>query len=224
MSHAWMSHARKVVLCTLGALTLGVAVPAVVHAEEGKEEPAWWVEKSLFKGTEALAEETKVTKPFRLALTIERHVAATIVCKVVRLKGAQIENTDERSEKAVLYEKCEVEGGPECKVKEPVETAPLKARLEGPTGAIRLHFVLQSGTEIANYHLKGCLTTSLNGEYKTSGEMICNYSGVEREKEEHPLEFTATSGSKVKVNGEPTEFVGTDEVHLASRKLWSALD
>ncbi len=52
--------------------------------------------------------------------------------------------------------------------------------------------------------------------------MDCNYKGVETESEEHPLEFTATSGSKVEVNGKPSEFTGTDKVHLSSGKLWSA--
>jgi hypothetical protein len=199
---------------------LGAAAPAA-YAEEGKGEPVWWVEKSLFRGTEAIAETTKVTEPFRLPLTIEHRVAGTITCAKVRLEGAQIENANERSEKAVLYEECRVAGMSRCKVKEPVVTAPLKARLEGPTGAVKLRFKPRSGTEIATYVISGC-GRPLEGSFKASGEMICNYKEVERETEEHPLEFTATSGSRVEVNGEPTEFSGTDVVHLASGKLWSA--
>lgn len=210
----------RILLVSLLAVFALSAIAAPI-ASAGEEEGAkWWVEKSLLKGSEAIAETTKVTEPFRLPLTIEHRVAATIVCGAVRLKEARIENTNERSEEAVMYEKCEVEGKPACEVKEPVVTAPLKARLEGPTGALKLRFKPKSGTEIATYHLSVC--GFLSGSFKASGEMICNYKGVETESEEHPLEFTSSSGSKVEVNGEPTEFTGTDKVHLSARKLWSA--
>jgi hypothetical protein len=211
---------NRIRILFVSLLAVFVSSALMVSVASAAETPEWWVAGSLLKGSEALAETTKVTEPFRLPLTIEHRVAATIKCGNVRLKNAQIENTNERSEEAVVYEKCEVEGMPTCEVKEPVVTAPLKARLEGSTGAIKLRFKPKSGTEIATYHLSAC--GSLTGSFRASGEMICNYKGVETEKEEHPLEFTATSGSKVEVNGEPSEFSGTDVVHLASGKLWSA--
>jgi hypothetical protein len=62
----------------------------------------------------------------------------------------------------------------------------------------------------------------VKGFYAASGEMICDYSGVETESAEHPLEFTETTGSKVEINGEDASFRLTDRVHLASGKLWSA--
>ncbi len=105
------------------------------------------------------------------------------------------------------------------------ETKPLKATLEGPAGATKLKFEPQSGNEIATYVVTGC---AVFGSYQANGDMICDYSGVAVESSEHPLEFTAASKSKVKFqfNGKPMEtaapFTGTDKVHLASGKLWSA--
>ena len=60
------------------------------------------------------------------------------------------------------------------------------------------------------------------GFYHADGQMTCNYQEVEEELGEHPLEFTAASGSEVKVSGEVVPFSGTDAVHLASGRLWSA--
>ena len=137
------------------------------------------------------------------------------------MKNGVIESPNVRKEEALLFEKCSVVGEPSCKVS--IKTRPLVAKLEGSTGAIKLRFVPESGTEIAKWTITGCTAhTERNGKYEADGTMDCNYSGVETESKEHPLEFTATSGSSVKVNGEPSEFTGTDKVHLASNKLWSA--
>lgn len=62
----------------------------------------------------------------------------------------------------------------------------------------------------------------MKGFYTATGEIICDYSGVKTESAEHPLEFTATTGSKVKINGQQAVFKLTDRVHLTSGKLWSA--
>ena len=66
-------------------------------------------------------------------------------------------------------------------------------------------------------------------ELHVGGPVGNDYSNVETEKTEHPLEFTAPSKSNVKVeeSGEPggpqhAGFAGTDEVHLASSGKWSA--
>jgi hypothetical protein len=97
----------------------------------------------------------------------------------------------------------------------------LKATLEGPKGAIKLKFAPQSGSEIAKFVISGT-GCEQDGSYEADGTMICNYSGVETESEEHPLEFTGASGSKVEIDGETATFSGTDKVHLESKKLWSA--
>jgi hypothetical protein len=54
-----------------------------------------------------------------------------------------------------------------------------------------------------------------------NGIMICGHSGVDAEGTEHPLAFTKTSGTVVEVNGQAAVLTVTDEVHLASKKLWS---
>jgi hypothetical protein len=187
--------------------------------------PRWWVEGKLLVGSEAIAEATNVTTPFELAMTGKDIVEPfTIQCTGVRIKGGKIEAPGTRTEQAVVYEGCSVPGKPTCTVGT-TETKPLKATLEGPAGATKLKFEPQSGNEIATYVVTGC---AVFGNYQANGDMICNYSGVAAESSEHPLEFTAASKSKVKFqfNGKPMEtaapFTGTDKVHLASGKLWSA--
>jgi hypothetical protein len=187
--------------------------------------PRWWVEGKLLVGSEAIAEATNVTTPFELAMTGKDIVEPfTIQCTGVRIKGGDIQAPGTRTEQAVVYEGCSVPGKPTCIVGT-TETKPLTATLEGPAGATKLKFEPQSGNEIATYVVTGC---AVFGSYRANGDMICDYSGVEVESAEHPLEFTTASKSKVKFqfNGKPMEtaapFTGTDRVHLASGKLWSA--
>jgi hypothetical protein len=209
------SHRIRILFVSLAVFVSSALMVSVASAEGG---PEWWVAGSLLKGSEAIAEETKVTTPFELEARAEKTRKFFIQCKELDVKKGVIESPNVRKEEALLFEKCIVVGEPTCKVA--IKTKPLVAKLEGSTGAIKLKFVPESGTEIAKWEITGC--ASDKGKYEADGTMDCNYSGVETESEEHPLEFTATSGSSVKVNGEPSEFTGTDKVHLASNKLWSA--
>jgi hypothetical protein len=204
--------------------------PGLEIKTEEVPRPKWWVEGKLLVGVEALAETTTVppTEPFELNMT-GKGIATepfTIRCSSVRLENAEIEGPSTRREEHVVYENCIAVGKTECNVAT-TPTQPLQAHLEGTAGNEKLRFVPQSGKEIANYVVTGSLC-KVKGEYEADGEMICNYEFVETEKLEHPLEFTATSGSKVKVrvNHAAKEtavpFTGTDEVHLASGKNWSA--
>jgi hypothetical protein len=216
---------------TCGGLQCGFTSKDTITNEEALEirfaptPPRWWVEGKLLVGSEAIAETTNVTTPFELSMTGKDIVEPfTIQCTGVRIKSGIIEAPGSRSEQAVVYEGCSVPGKPTCTVGT-TETKPLKATLEGAPGATKLKFEPQSGNEIATYHVTGCAVV---GSYQANGVMICKYSGVEVESLEHPLEFTAASKSKVKFqfNGKPMEtaapFTGTDKVHLASGKLWSA--
>ncbi len=102
------------------------------------------------------------------------------------------------------------------------ESFPLKATLERVGEAIKLKFESQAaGNELAVFKINGA-GCSVQGTYKINGTMVCNYPGVETESLEHPLEFTATSGSKVKVSGLSATFTGTVKAWLASGQLWSA--
>jgi len=192
--------------------------------------PKWWVEGNLLVGTEALAETTTVppAEPFELNM-MGKGIATepfTIRCTSVRLENAEIEGPSTRRDEHVVYEGCIAVGKAECAVAT-TPTQPLQAHLEGPSGNEKLRFAPQAGNEIANYVVTGA-SCKVKGEYEADGEMICNYKFVETEKLEHPLEFTKTSGSKVKVrvNHAAKEtsvpFTGTDDVHLASGKEWSA--
>jgi hypothetical protein len=213
------SNRIRILFVSLLAVFVSSALMVSVASAEGG--PEWWVAGSLLKGSEALAEETKVTTPFEIQAHGEKVGTFTIKCEELDVKNGVIESPNVRKEEALLFEKCSVVGEPSCKVS--IKTRPLVAKLEGSTGAIKLKFVPESGTEIAKWTITGCTShTERNGKYEADGTMDCNYSGVETESKEHPLEFTATSGSSVKVNGEPSEFTGTDKVHLSSGKLWSA--
>jgi hypothetical protein len=204
--------------------------PGLEIKTEEVARPKWWVEGKLLVGSELLAETTTVppAEPFELNM-MGKGIATepfTIRCSSVRLENAKIEGPSSRSEEHVVYENCIAVGKTECTVAT-TPTQPLKAQLEGVSGNEKLRFVPQSGKEIANYVVTGA-SCKVKGEYEADGEMICNYKFVEAESHTHPLEFTASSGSKVKVrvNHAAKEtavpFTGTDEVHLASGKKWSA--
>lgn len=199
--------------------------------------PKWWIGGKVFEGTEPYAEETTVTAPLKLELKFKKGESSgfTIECKKVNLKNAQIEGPSSRSEEAQVYEECEVVGQPGCSVRstkpsEPngtIATEPQTATLEGTPPNIKLKFAPKnSENRIAAYHLEGAgCSPGEEGNYEADGNMICGYGGVEAEEPEHPLEFTKTSGSKVKSNvpGAKTEFTVTFADHLASGKLYSAL-
>jgi hypothetical protein len=199
----------------------GPAGDEKITADESAPRPKWWLEGELFKGKEPIAEETNVVAPLELELHGKKVENFTIACGKVKIKSGEIEGPSSRREEAEVYEECKVVGKEaECTI-EPIVTRPLKAQLEGSTGATTLKFEPESGTELASYEVKGA-TCAVKGFYAASGEMICDYSGVETESAEHPLEFTETTGSKVKINGQEAAFRLTDRVHLASGKLWSA--
>jgi hypothetical protein len=209
---------------TTSSLVSVLSVEKLEIKAETKTSPKWWVEGTLLSGSEAIAEATNVTESFKQELTSKKLGEFFIQCNEVKVKNGLITGPSSRSEKAIVYEACEVIGKPECSVAT-TETEPLEAKLEGPTGAITLKFKPTGGTVIAKWKVNqvaGKPLCTVKGLYKANGVMICDYNEVEKEKVDHPLEFTATSGSKVTVGGVPVKFTGTDEVHLASGKKWSA--
>jgi hypothetical protein len=210
---ARMSKVRSIMLCLLGVFALS-AIAAPLASAEGLE---WWVEGKPLKTTEGIAEETKVTAPFKLEAT-GKSGSFVIQCSKLSVEKGVIESPNKRSEKAIVFGECIAVGKPTCTVAT-TKSEPLVAKLEGSPGAIKLNFAPKTGTEIATYKVTGC---AVEGSYSATGVMICNYEGVEAESKEHALEFTATSGSKVEIGGSNAHFAGTDEVHLASKKLWSA--
>jgi hypothetical protein len=215
------SRTGSALVTLLMLAAIGVTGAIVSPTVWAAETPEWWVNGSLLKGSEELAEETSVTTPFEIEAHGEKIGKFIIRCEELKIKNGVIEGSNIRREESVVFGKCGVVGESSCKVA--IKTKPLVAKLEGSPGAIKLKFVPKSGAEIANWTITGCTAhTERNGNYEADGTMICNYKGVETESEEHPLEFTASSGSKVEVNGISSEFTGTDKVHLADRKLWSA--
>jgi hypothetical protein len=200
--------------------------------------PSWWVEKSLLVGTEAIAEATKVSAPFKLILTRAEKggEVGAVECTEVNVKSGAIEAPSSRSEKALELAECKVlephstTENPNCKVVgRKIVTNELKASLIGPAGAEKLDFEEKAGKrELGKFEIEGG-SCSFKGKFKANGQMVCNYNEVENESVEHPLEFTKQSGSDVtleapaSIETNPQEGLTlTDNVHLVSKKHWSA--
>ena len=187
-----------------------------VHLASGKmwsafgSPPEWWVGGSLLGAPEPIAEETTMTKPFKLefALTEGEKVSAgvAISCSKEKIKNGVIESPGSRTEEADVYEDCEVVGQPQCSVGSlgtpgTITTNALTATLEAGTPE-KLRFVPEAGKPIAAFEIRETSPSCAeNGfVYRANGEMICNYKEVENEELEHPLEFIAGE-SKVNVEG-----------------------
>jgi hypothetical protein len=210
-----MSRKIATLLVVLGTMAASAGFSAAAQAEE---KHSWWIAGSAFTGTAELAETTKVVSNFKLEMHGEG-ILFTIECEGVKIKGAKIENATERSDPGDTFEKCIAVGKPECTVSAST-TQPLKAVVAGTTGAFKLKFEPKTGTEIGKWTVSGALCSE-KGSYLANGTMICNYNGIETEALEHPLEFTTTSGSNVKVGGVSSKFTLTYEDKLASGQKWS---
>jgi hypothetical protein len=206
-----MSRTRTITLGLLAAFALSAVTASAASAVT----PKWWLAGNLLTGSAALAEETNVTSALKIKTT-----TFTFECKKVKIKKGFIESPSSRSEEAEIFEECSVVSRPECSIGA-TSTKPLKAVLERVGEAIKLKFEPQTGTEVATIKVTGA-TCALAGSYTLTGTMVCEYPGVESETIEHPLEFTPTSGSSVKVGALAAEFTGTDKVSLVSGKTWSA--
>jgi hypothetical protein len=206
-------------------ITTGVKEPAKafevtdkVHLASGKmwsafgSPPKWWVAGAPLAAPEALAEETTLTKPFKLefALTAgEKSGSVAISCTKEKIKNGVIEGTGTRTEEAEVYEGCEVVGQPQCSVGSlgtpgTITTNALKATLEAGTPE-KLKFLPEDGKPIAAFEIEETSPSCAESGfvYRANGEMICNYKEVESEELEHPLEFIAGE-SKVTVEGTET--------------------
>ena len=186
-----------------------------VHLASGKmwsafgSPPEWWVGGSPIGSSEPIAEETTMTKPFKLefALTAgEKAGSIAIACTKEKIKNGVIESPGTRTEEAEVYEGCEVVGQPQCSVGSlgtpgTITTNPLRATLEAGTPE-KLKFVPEAGKPIAAFEIKeiGPSCAENGFVYRANGEMICDYKEVEEEELEHPLEFQAGE-SKVDVEG-----------------------
>jgi hypothetical protein len=196
---------------------LGVfALSAISAGAAAAEAPRWWVAGKLLSGTSTVAEATNVTTPMTISTS-----GLTFECNKVRVKNGFIEGPGKVFDESEVFEECAVVGQPACSIST-TESFPLKATLERVGEAIKLKFESQAaGNELAVFKINGASCT-VKGTYKITGTMVCDYPGVETESLEHPLEFTTTSGSKVKIGALTATFTGTVKVWLASEQLWSA--
>lgn len=173
--------------------------------------PQWWVlGKALASGaTEPIAESTHVTKSFVVKLAS----GFGVECTSVRFEEAYIEGEKTRRDKSIIVEGCKAIGMPLCTIGT-IKTKPMISTVEGTSPNFKLNFKPATGTEVAT--VSTCI-----GNITIDGTMACNYPGVTSEKENHILEFTATSGSELTQNKEPATLTGIDEFWLTSGKKWS---
>lgn len=207
-----MLRIKQITLCLLAVSAL-----SAIAASASAASPLWVVAGSPLKAgaTLALAETTTVSNPF-----VIEAAGYGVKCESIQLEKSFIEG-EKTSQTVIVMSSCKDLTQPNCAVAT-ITTKPLTATLEGTTGKFRLNFKPTSGTEVTTVHFSGseCSFASIPIE----GTMACNYPKVETEAVIHELEFTATSGSKLKartiVTVEAT-LVGTDEFWLASGKKWS---
>jgi hypothetical protein len=121
----------------------------------------------------------------------------------------------ERSQRVcedVTQKRCEIH---------PFSTKPVTLALEGEKPNFKLKFSPSAGSEaeMATVSLSGeCLVKSI----EIKGSMACNYPAVEEEQHVHVLEFTASSGSKLKHLGESVALTGIDHFWIATpERKWS---
>jgi hypothetical protein len=207
-----MNRAKRVAVLTVVAMLI---LAAGLTSSAAAETPAWIVEGSpLGTGkTEAIAETTTVTETFSI-----KTPKGSFACTTMKLPESVIVGERTRKDNPVRMEGCKVVGVPTCKL--PTLTlAPLVSTLEGTSGAFKLKFQPTSGTTVTTIDLSSPGCGSI-GIVTVTGTMSCNYPGVETEQKNHVLEFSLTSGTELKEEGETVTLTGKDEFWLKSNKLW----
>jgi hypothetical protein len=208
-----VSPIRRTIPCLLTVLLLG----AVVTSSAAAASPAWWIAGTLLKAksTAAVAETTNVTTAFSITSP-----AAGFECRGIKVEKAFIEGEKTAKGKSIVFESCKLTKPATCSIPATDPSEPLTATLEGTTGHIKLNFAPTTGTVLVAVAFEG--SCALAGERPIKGTMACNYPNVETESVDHLLEFTATSGSVLKLGLEDATFTGIDEFWLEGKPKWSA--
>jgi hypothetical protein len=208
-----VSPLRRTTACLLAMLVLS----AIAASSAAAESPAWWITGSLLKAksTAAIAETTTVTTPFSVTTP-----AVGFQCGAIAAESAFIEGEKTAKGKSIVFKTCKITKPTTCSIPATDETLPLTATLEGTSKHFKLNFAPTTGKTLADIDFEG-IECSIAGQKPLEGTMACNYPGVETESVDHLLEFTATSGSLLKLTGEEAVFTGLDEFWLASKSKWS---
>jgi hypothetical protein len=213
MGGSLMSSLRRTITCLLAMLALS----AVAASSAAAASPAWWVTGSLLKekSTAAIAETTTVITTFSFTTP-----TVGLQCGAISAESAFIEGEKTAKAKSIVFKNCKAIKPTTCSIPASDETLPLTATLEGTSKHFKLNFAPTTGKVLAEIEFSGA-SCSLTGIKALEGTMACNYPGVETESVDHLLEFTATSGSLLKLVGEEAVFTGLDEFWLVSKSKWS---
>jgi opacity protein-like surface antigen len=141
-------------------------------------------------------------------------VSVEVTCEGVTNTSGSDEQIEEGGVKKVkgkemvlVYSKCGVvkPAGKGCKVKGGGFTSKSLKSLAAPSGETSsVKFEPESGTEIAPIALESCSLATLNSTFSLAG----SFTGVVPKSERSLLEFTATSGSSLKLGGNSATYLG----------------
>jgi hypothetical protein len=208
-----VSRFKRLASCLVALCALSAALTSTAWAAS----PQWFVAGTALKTGEqrTIAEATTVTEAFEIKTS-----QVTVVCPSLKLEKSLIEGEKARSDHAMILEGCEDVTATRCKVGT-ITSKPLSSVLEGEKGKLKLNFKPTSGEEVTTIKISGA-ECAAEMTFVVSGTMACNYPGVETEAVDHKLEFSASSGSKLKAFGVAAELKGNDTFWLTSEKMWSA--
>jgi len=177
---------------------------------------------------------TSFTPSIISAFTLKAVIAGIeldVVCKALGGSGTTTNREPKEGEMRVegskitlKFTSCEVTkpAGKGCKVKEPFEMTGLKSTTLAVAEAepAKVEFAPESGTELGAIVLEGCSLSALNGSKPVTGTIV----GVGSNEDFSLLEFTAGSGSAVKLGGQSAVFTGSSRDFLAGTEERLAIE
>ena len=201
-----------------GVILTAVFVVSAVAAASASAE-AWFVEKNAAFGTTPLSEKTKVTTKFTLgfkkgAVEISCTKLADVGGSITEGSTAAVKSLKFTGCKVVTPKKCNVESVPGA-VKGTIETGEVAATLlAGP----KVEFKPKTGINFTEFKLAGTGCGVVAGKFNVKGQ--ATGTSTKPEEKEKLLTFSATSGSKLDVGEELSEFAGAVKLALSSKKNW----
>jgi hypothetical protein len=192
--------------------------------------PDWVINGQAMTAGEvqAVAEAATVTS----ALTVKASFGGSelkLECKTLNAKGATIKGQEGLGEAEVLrFSACEVAGpfASKCEVSgKEFSTGAVISKLEGGESAFKDKLAPKSGTTLASLSFlnKGSEVCPpyLRGVRNLTGSVTANIPLAGTEQTHHALEFTAASGTSIKLGENTAELVGSAEIELPSKETFA---
>jgi hypothetical protein len=180
------------------------AVAAVAASAASAAPPEWKFEGGVNKGT--LSVLALLSGAAILKSEISK-VKFELSCTAAHATGSILEGTRDTAPNGIPFAGCTVIKPTGCKVKEPIQTAPLSsALLTKEEGAKRFDtWTPQVGTEFATFTYEGNPECSIEGKDSITGKLQC--AGEAIEAVDFSCLFNETSGSELKFGKESATFI-----------------